>query len=146
MIIVCDLHRDGTIDAVRAWKREVSDWACKSGNPNMPIVLFANKCDMLDRADPQVTFKMGACMERICREENVVSWHMTSARSGEGVDEGFNTLISEIMKQVFLVYKIFAAVNRSYTVYERKFIVFVRSCTQQGQQYLREVVHLITVL
>lgn len=95
--IVCDLNRDGTIEAVRQWKQEVTEWATASGNPNMPVILFANKCDLLNKADPQSAFRMGVYMERVCREENFLAWFMTSARSGEGVIEGFNVLIDNIV-------------------------------------------------
>jgi GTPase SAR1 family protein len=95
---VCDLNRDGTIEAVRQWKREVTEWATISGSPHLPIILLANKSDMMDKTDPQAAFKFGVLMERLCREENFLAWFMTSARSGEGVEDGFNELIDEIMQ------------------------------------------------
>jgi GTPase SAR1 family protein len=98
VVIVCDLNRDGTIDAVRQWKREVTEWAYKTGNPDLPIILLANKSDMMDRSDPQAAFRMGVLMERLCREEHFLAWFMTSARSGECVEDGFTALIEEIMK------------------------------------------------
>lgn len=99
VVIVCDLNRDGTIEAVRQWKREVTDWAARSGRPDLPIILLANKCDMMDqKTDPQAAFKMGVLMERLCREEKFLAWFLTSARSGEGVDRGFNVLIDAIMQ------------------------------------------------
>lgn len=62
VVIVCDVSRDGTIEAVKNWKREVDEWAETSGCSSIPIVLFANKSDLL--TDPQDAFKTGATMER----------------------------------------------------------------------------------
>jgi GTPase Era involved in 16S rRNA processing len=83
---------------VRQWKHEVTEWALQSGLKDIPVILFANKCDMMDKhTDPQVAFKLGAMMERLCSQENFLAWFITSARSGECVEEGFNVLVDRIM-------------------------------------------------
>lgn len=97
---MCDLNRDGTIDAVRQWKREVTEWASKTGHPGLPIILLANKSDLLDKNDPQAALQMGVLMERLCRQENFLAWFITSARSGDCVEEGFDVLIDAIMNEV----------------------------------------------
>lgn len=51
-----------TVDAVKNWKKEIDTWATNSGTVNIPIVLFANKADLLK--DPLDAFKTGAVMER----------------------------------------------------------------------------------
>ena len=50
------------MDAVKNWKKEIDTWATNSGTVNFPIVLFANKADLLK--DPLDAFKTGAVMER----------------------------------------------------------------------------------
>ena len=50
------------MDAVKNWKKEIDTWATNSGTVNIPIVLFANKADLLK--DPLDAFKTGAVMER----------------------------------------------------------------------------------
>lgn len=50
------------MDAVKNWKKEIDTWATNSGTINIPIVLFANKADLLK--DPLDAFKTGAVMER----------------------------------------------------------------------------------
>ena len=57
VVIVCDVSREGTIDAVRTWKREIDDWADKSNYTNIPVILFANKSDLL--TNPQDAFRTG---------------------------------------------------------------------------------------
>ena len=62
VVIVCDVSREGTVDAVKSWKREIDTWASTTGSTNIPVVLFANKADLLK--DPLDAFKTGAIMER----------------------------------------------------------------------------------
>lgn len=43
---MCDLTREKTFEAVRAWKREIDEWALtetKEGVGPLPVVLIANK-------------------------------------------------------------------------------------------------------
>lgn len=43
---MCDLTREKTFEAVRAWKREIDEWAlteAKTGVGPLPVVLIANK-------------------------------------------------------------------------------------------------------
>lgn len=62
VVIVCDVSRDGTVDAVRTWKKEIDAWCEQSGCGEIPVVLFANKADLLK--DAQDAFKTGATMEK----------------------------------------------------------------------------------
>lgn len=62
VVIVCDVSREGTVDAVKNWKKEIDIWATESGAKQIPIVLFANKADLL--TDPIDAFKTGATMEK----------------------------------------------------------------------------------
>ena len=96
VVIVCDVSRDGTIDAVRTWKKEIDAWADQSGVlGSLPVVLFANKADLL--TNPQDAFKTGAIMERVCRDQGFVDWFITSAKLGNSVEDGFNTLMLKIV-------------------------------------------------
>ena len=62
VVIVCDVSRDGTVDAVTNWKAEIDAWTQKSGTESIPVILFANKADLL--SNPQDAFKTGAIMEK----------------------------------------------------------------------------------
>ncbi len=74
VVIVCDVSREGTIDAVTKWKEEIDTWCEQSDQKDLPVVLFANKADLL--TDPQDAFRTGALREKVCRESNIL---------GEGV-------------------------------------------------------------
>ena len=44
VLVVCDLTRENTFDAVKAWKREIDEWARTEGREaGIPVVLIANK-------------------------------------------------------------------------------------------------------
>ena len=77
MIVVCDVSREGTVGPVRRWKQEVDEWAIGAGYADpalvrsddiegkkrcMPVVLFANKSDLL--LDASQAFRTGATLER----------------------------------------------------------------------------------
>lgn len=95
--IVCDVSREGTVEAVKTWKEEVDRWIVQSGcSPDIPVVLFANKADLLSNA--MEACKTGAVMERVCREQGFLGWFVTSAKNGDYVEEGFNELVSRILE------------------------------------------------
>ena len=38
-----------------------------------------------------------AIMERVCREQDFLGWFITSAKNGDCINDGFNTLMSKII-------------------------------------------------
>jgi small GTP-binding protein len=107
VIIVCDVSREGTIDAVRKWKLEVDRCAASSGQywdgepnsdlPRLPVILLANKSDLLQNAAQ--AFKLGATMERLCVELGFLNWWICSARTGEALQDAFRGLLQEVVRQ-----------------------------------------------
>jgi len=107
--IVCDLTRmDATCTAVRQWKREIDTWGSADGNGGasggvgsgdcaggggggLPVVLFANKCDLLE-CDAAASVAVGARMEALCRDLGIRRWFVTSAKDGANVEAGFTAL------------------------------------------------------
>ena len=37
-------------------------------------------------------------MERVCREQDFLGWFITSAKNGDCINDGFNTLMSKIVE------------------------------------------------
>lgn len=95
VVIVCDVSREGTVEAVRNWKEEIDNFA---GSTELPVVLFANKADLLNGSMEEAV-KMGATMERMCSDQNILGWWITSARTGDCLDEGFRTLVQRIAER-----------------------------------------------
>lgn len=72
VIIVCDVSREGTIEAVVQWKREVDNCIQNmSDGKSIPVILFANKADLLENA--LEACRTGALMERVCRDHGSLS-------------------------------------------------------------------------
>lgn len=109
VVIVCDVSREGTIEAVQRWKEEVDRCAAIGGlywdptdptcnhMPRLPVVLLANKADLLQNASQ--AFKLGATMERMCAELGFMRWWICSARTGEAVQDAFSTLLTAVVRQ-----------------------------------------------
>lgn len=75
----------------------MSEWAEQSGQRHsLPIVLFANKADTI--TDSQQALRTGGTIEKLCRDEGLLGWFITSARTGESVEQGFRALLSEILR------------------------------------------------
>ena len=58
MLLVCDLTREKTFEAVCAWKKEIDEWALtetKEGVGPLPVVLIANKVRVRKRKGKEVS-------------------------------------------------------------------------------------------
>ncbi|OWZ07471.1 Rab32/38 family GTPase [Phytophthora megakarya] len=96
-VIVCDITRANTIDAVVNWKNEI-DTCCKDLNEGeeIPVVMVANKSDLL--LDPMGALDLGVNMQKCVDKNNIVEWFRASAKSGEHVDDAFKCLIDRMVK------------------------------------------------
>jgi len=91
-VIVCDVTRRNTMLAVKAWKDEID----RCLGPELPVILFANKSDCVKGG--RSTLSIGAECERICTELGLFSWFFACAKDGDNVDDGFNQLVREILR------------------------------------------------
>ncbi|KAE9011122.1 hypothetical protein PR003_g15721 [Phytophthora rubi] len=96
-VIVCDITRANTIDAVVNWKNEI-DTCCKdlNGGAEIPVVMVANKSDLL--MDPMGALDLGVNMQKCVDKNNIVEWFRASAKSGEHVDNAFQSLIDRMVE------------------------------------------------
>ena len=71
----------------------VLDWCKELKNRcgNIPVVLFANKIDLVEEEDLD---KLK--IQRIIENLNIKYYYLTSAKTGRGVIEAFNSLIEEL--------------------------------------------------
>jgi Ras-related protein Rab-32 len=96
-VIVCDITRANTIDAVVNWKSEI-DTCCKDLNEGaeIPVVMVANKSDLL--MDPRGALDLGVNMQKCVDKNKIVEWFRASAKSGERVHDAFQCLIDRMVK------------------------------------------------
>ncbi|RLN46203.1 hypothetical protein BBJ29_004711 [Phytophthora kernoviae] len=96
-VIVCDITRANTIEAVENWKNEI-DMCCKDLNDGteIPVVMVANKSDLL--VNPMDALDLGVNMQKCVAKNNIVEWFRASAKSGEKVPDAFQCLVDRMVK------------------------------------------------
>jgi len=94
-VIVCDVTRPLTLEAVREWKKELDEKMSTEG-AEIPCILLANKCDQLKGV--QEAMEIGARIENICSELGFAKWFITSAKSNENITDAMTFLISVLTK------------------------------------------------
>ncbi len=78
---------------VKKWNDEF-----KNRCEKMPVVLFANKVDLIQENDLDISK-----IQMIVNELNIFDYYLTSAKTGQGVSEAFNMLIAQLnQKSKFL--------------------------------------------
>lgn len=97
-LIVCDITRENTIDAVETWKNEIDMCARDlNGGESIPVVMVANKSDLLD--DIVGALNIGVNMQKCVARNGIIEWFRASAKSGDSVDEAFQCLIDGMVAE-----------------------------------------------
>jgi small GTP-binding protein len=65
---------------------------------NIPIVLFANKVDLIQENDIDITK-----IQRIIDDMKIFRYYLTSAKTGQGVNEAFNIIIEKLYQNSKLI-------------------------------------------
>ena len=80
-----DLGKDSFIH-VKEWHDELKKYC-----GNIPVVLFANKVDLVEENNLNTTK-----IQDIVNEHDFLGFYLTSAKTGQGVIEAFNAIIAEL--------------------------------------------------
>jgi len=89
-MIVFDVTRDKTFQAVTKWKADIDDNLAVDG-VSIPVVLLANKCDL---AEEPLDKDM---MDKFCKDNNFIGWFETSAKENINIDEAGNRLVEYVL-------------------------------------------------
>jgi len=93
--IVFDVTRTSTFEAVTKWKADIdSKVFLPNTETNIPIVLLANKCDLIKTGIIEETNQM----DKFCQENGFIGWFETSAKNDIGINEAALCLVKTIMK------------------------------------------------
>jgi len=89
-IIVYSLEEN---DLGRRSFEHITDWLedIKKYCGDIPIVLFANKVDLIDENNLNKTK-----IQELVKERDFLAYYLTSAKTGQGVHEAFNTIINKL--------------------------------------------------
>lgn len=89
-IIVCSLetseHGNESIDAIANWHDDIKKYCGE-----LPIVLFGNKVDLIDPAKLD-----DEDIQKMAKDRKFLGYYRTSAKTGNGVYEGFQAIIKEL--------------------------------------------------
>jgi len=73
--------------------KHITDWheELKNHCGDIPVILFANKVDLIDEATLDDTD-----IKNLVKEKNLIGCYMTSAKTGQGVTNSFQTIIKKL--------------------------------------------------
>ena len=74
-----------SFEHINKWYQDVNQFCGE-----IPIVLFANKVDLINEESLDKTK-----IENLIKKHNLIGYYITSAKTGQGLDEAFNDLIKE---------------------------------------------------
>ncbi|MFX1253417.1 MAG: Rab family GTPase [Promethearchaeota archaeon] len=90
-MLVFDLTRPNTSSELQRWAQSLKQYA-----PQSDLIILANKKDLIQDPTKDISKKL----EQLKTDLNADSYYLTSAKTGEGVEEAFHTLASLIYDQV----------------------------------------------
>lgn len=104
-LIVCDITRENTVDAVETWKHELDtcarDLVRRAPDADdeeetpLPVVMVANKSDLL--TDVASALSIGVNMQKCVAKLGILEWFRTSAKRGDSVDDAFACLLDRMV-------------------------------------------------
>lgn len=97
-IVVFDVTRVGTFDAVVKWKSDIDKkvYFPRTEDP-IPCVLVGNKCDLLEEGAP---FRGKDEMDEFCDENKFIGYFETSAKENINIEEAATALVKEVLERL----------------------------------------------
>jgi len=96
-VVVFDITNAQSLDNAKKWKSDVDDKVFLRNEDNIPVVLFANKWDLIEE-NPKLRKVSDRELDEFCHDNGFIGWFSTSARSGLNVRKGMNFMINKIIE------------------------------------------------
>ena len=77
-----------SFDHIESWCKDVKQYCGE-----IPVVIFANKVDLINEKSLDKTK-----IKNLVKEHNFLDYYITSAKTGQGLDDAFNALSKEIKR------------------------------------------------
>ena len=90
-IIVFDVSRPATFDAVSKWREDVNSKVMLPNKQPIPTLLLANKCDI-----PGITIDKEA-LDKYVQDNGFIGWFQTSASENVNIDDAMKYLITKVL-------------------------------------------------
>lgn len=98
-VIVVDVQNRKTLENGIAWKKDVDDKVYLRNAEPIPVILFANKWDLIEDGSCTVDEKaLERELEAYTEKHGFVGWFSTSAKSGRNIKEGMTYLVSKVVE------------------------------------------------
>eukprot|EP00033_Pygsuia_biforma_P000227 GCRY01000285.1.p1 GENE.GCRY01000285.1~~GCRY01000285.1.p1 ORF type:complete len:212 (-),score=30.42 GCRY01000285.1:280-915(-) len=91
--VVYDVTRSQTFEAVPKWKADIDSKVTLPDDRPIPVVLLANKCDLLEKSE-----RAPAELDKFCEEHGFCGWFDTSAREDTNINEAGRLLVQKILE------------------------------------------------
>lgn len=91
-IVVFDITRGSTFESVERWYNDVRNKVKLPDGRDIPVVIFANKCDLIASRDYDMN------LDKYCEEKGILKWFNTSAKDSVGIDDGMNYLLDAMIR------------------------------------------------
>ena len=90
-IVVFDLSRPATYDAVVKWKRDIDEKVSLPDGTKIPVILLANKKDLASISSLPVP------IDQFAKDHGFTAWFETSAKENHNIEEACRTLVQKIL-------------------------------------------------
>jgi len=91
-IIVYSLEENNlgerSFDRITSWHEDIKQYC-----GDIPVIIFANKVDLINVESLDTTK-----IQNLVKEQNFLGYYLTSALTGQGLENAFNALIKEIQR------------------------------------------------
>ena len=98
VVVICDVSRPATLEAVEQWKNELDNsllGEARDRGLNVPVILIANKIDLLDNS--KQTFLFGAKVQALSQKMNFDAWYVGSAKQDCNISEAIGFLVDRML-------------------------------------------------
>ncbi|KAJ5072555.1 ras-related protein rab-32 [Anaeramoeba ignava] len=89
--VVFDISRSDSFEGAKKWKADIDSKVVLPNKDPIPIVLLANKVDLLNSEVPSEE------LEKFCQEMGFVTWFATSAKENTNIEEAMKYLLEKII-------------------------------------------------
>jgi len=94
-LVVFDVSDEGSLQSALRWNEHLQKHEIKKSGKNIPVLLLANKSDLLTENKPVYLQDM----DKLCETHQFLKWWLTSAKENKGIDEAINFLIKTLLSE-----------------------------------------------